>query len=130
MSQSSKRLSILLDSEINELYSPPSLTPEQRRHYFSLNDIELDSFNRFKDRYSKLYFVMLLGYFNIMIVITGIILYLYGVIVDHLAHDSLSDVLPVQRLLFQQQDISQLPLPYTPLLAYGLRYQVLTVELQ
>jgi len=69
MSQSSKRLSILLDSEINELYSPPSLTSEQRRHYFSLNDIELESFNRLKDRYSQLYFVMLLGYFKIKPVI-------------------------------------------------------------
>ncbi len=65
MSQSSKRLSILLESEINELYSPPSLTPEQRRHYFSLNYIELDSFNRLNDRYSQLYFVLLLGYFKI-----------------------------------------------------------------
>ena len=69
MSQSSKRLSILLDSEINELYSPPSLTSEQRRLYFSLNDIELDSFNRLKNRYSQLYFVLLLGYFKIKPVI-------------------------------------------------------------
>jgi len=69
MSQNSKRLSILLDSEINELYSPPSLTPEQSRHYFSLNDIELESFNRLKDRYSQLYFVLLLGYFKIKPVI-------------------------------------------------------------
>jgi len=69
MSQSSKRLSILLDSEINELYSPPCLTSEQRRHYFSLNDIELESFNRLKNRYSQLYFVMLLGYFKIKPVI-------------------------------------------------------------
>ena len=56
MSQSSKRLSILPDSEINELYSHPSLTSEQRRHYFSLNDIEFESFNRLKDRCSQLYF--------------------------------------------------------------------------
>ena len=69
MSQSSKRLSILLESEINELYSPPRLTSEQRRHYFSLNDIELDSFNRLNDRYSQLYFVLLLGYFKIKPVI-------------------------------------------------------------
>jgi len=69
MSQNSKRLSILLNSEINELYSPPSLTPEQSRHYFSLNDIELESFNRLQDRYSRLYFVLLLGYFKIKPVI-------------------------------------------------------------
>jgi len=69
MSQFSKRLSILLDSEINELYSPPSLTPEQSRHYFSLNDIELESFNRLQDRYSRVYFVLLLGYFKIKPVI-------------------------------------------------------------
>lgn len=71
MSQNSKRLSILLDSEINELYSPPSLTPEQSRHYFSLNDIELQSFNRLQDRYSRVYFVLLLGYFKIKPVITN-----------------------------------------------------------
>ena len=75
MSQSSKRLSILLESEINELYSPPSLSSEQRRHYFSLNDIELDSFNRFKDRYSQLYFVLLLGYFKIKPVILNFTFY-------------------------------------------------------
>jgi len=72
MSQSSKCLSILLESEINELYSHPSLTSEQRRHYFSLNDIELDSFIRFKDRYSQLYFVLLLGYFKIKPVILNL----------------------------------------------------------
>jgi hypothetical protein len=69
MSQNNKRLSILLDSEINELYSPPSLTPEQSRYYFSLNDIEVESFNRLQDRYSRVYFVLLLGYFKIKPVI-------------------------------------------------------------
>ena len=31
-----ERLQILIDSEINDLYSPPSFTLEERRFYFTL----------------------------------------------------------------------------------------------
>ena len=35
-----KRLQILIESEINDLYSPPCFTLEERRFYFALNDQE------------------------------------------------------------------------------------------
>ena len=65
MSQSSKRLSILLESEINDFYSPPTLTLEQQRLYFSLNDAEQNAFYALQDRHSSIYFVILLGYFKV-----------------------------------------------------------------
>lgn len=65
MSDSSKRLSILLDSEINDFYSPPTLTLEQQRLYFSLNDMEQETFHTLNDRHSSIYFVLLLGYFKV-----------------------------------------------------------------
>ncbi len=65
MKQQSKRLTILLDSEIQELYSPPTLSIEQKRLYFVLNDLEMAMFSAFRDRHVKIYFVILLGYFKI-----------------------------------------------------------------
>lgn len=35
-----KRLQILIESKINDLYSPPRFTLEERRFYFALNDKE------------------------------------------------------------------------------------------
>ena len=65
MSLSSKRLTILLDSEIKDLFGTPKLSIEEKRHYFSLNDLELDVFHSFRNNYNSVYFVLLLGYFKI-----------------------------------------------------------------
>ncbi len=35
-----KQLQILTESEINDLYSPPCFSLEERRFYFALNDLE------------------------------------------------------------------------------------------
>jgi len=64
MSRRSKRLSILLNSEITELYSPPKLSIEQQRVLFALNDNEMQVFQSMTDRHLKVYFVLLLGYFK------------------------------------------------------------------
>jgi hypothetical protein len=72
MSVKRRRRTILLDSEIGELYGAPQLTPEQKRHYFSLNDPESDALRSIRDRYTKVYFVLLLGYFKVKPVVLNL----------------------------------------------------------
>lgn len=62
---SSKRLTILHDSEINDLYGIPSLSLEEKRVSFALNDLEQDVINSIRDRNHKCYAIALLGYFKI-----------------------------------------------------------------
>ncbi|MCP5014113.1 MAG: DUF4158 domain-containing protein, partial [Ketobacter sp.] len=59
-----KRLQILIASEINDLYSPPSFTLEERRFYFALNDQEAKAANSIRNRAHRCFFVALLGYFK------------------------------------------------------------------
>ncbi|MEW5249619.1 DUF4158 domain-containing protein [Microbulbifer sp. 2201CG32-9] len=72
MSLKSKRRAILLDSEIQDLYGAPELTHEQKRYYFSLNDPEFDALRSIRDRYNRVYFVLLLGYFKVKPVVLNI----------------------------------------------------------
>lgn len=72
MSLKSKRRAILLDSEIQDLYGAPKLASEQKRYYFSLNDPELDAVRSIRDRYLRVYFVLLLGYFKVRPVVLSI----------------------------------------------------------
>jgi len=50
MSQRSKRRSILLESEISDLYSPPVFSIEQKRFFFALNDVEAVEIDSIIDR--------------------------------------------------------------------------------
>ncbi len=72
MSPKSKRRAVLLDSEIQDLYGAPKLAFEQKRYYFSLNDPELDALRSTRDRYNRVYFVLLLGYFKVKPVVLNI----------------------------------------------------------
>ena len=38
-----KRIQILSDAEVNELFSAPSFNEHDRRYFFSLNDAELQA---------------------------------------------------------------------------------------
>ena len=60
----SKGLSILLQPEIDDLYSPPRYTIEQQRYFFSLNDKELAVAKSIRKREHRCYFVAMLGYFK------------------------------------------------------------------
>jgi TnpA family transposase len=60
-----ERLTILHDSEINDLYGIPALSLEEKRISFALNDLEQDVINSIRDRYHKCYAIALLGYFKI-----------------------------------------------------------------
>ena len=55
---------MLVESEINELYSPPNFSLEERRFYFTLNDREAKVAKSIRRRAHKCYFVALLGYFK------------------------------------------------------------------
>lgn len=59
-----ERLQILIESEINDLYSPPCFTLEERRLYFSLSDKEAKVAKSIRNRARRCFFVALLGYFK------------------------------------------------------------------
>ena len=61
----SKRLTILHEAEINDLYGVPSLSLEEKRVSFALNDLEQDAIKSIRDRNHKCYAISLLGYFKI-----------------------------------------------------------------
>ena len=60
-----ERLTILHESEINDLYGVPSLSLEEKRVSFALNDLEQDVIKSIRDRNHKCYAIVLLGYFKI-----------------------------------------------------------------
>ncbi len=59
-----KRLSILSDAEIEELYSPPVFSESDRQFFFTLNDREWEIINRIRDRKHRVVTTVLLGYFK------------------------------------------------------------------
>lgn len=60
-----ERLTILHTAEINDLYGAPSLSLEEKRVSFALNDLELEVIDSIRDRKHKCYAIALLGYFKI-----------------------------------------------------------------
>ncbi len=61
MSMSSKRKTILLDSEIRDLFGAPKFTIDEKRVYFSLSDPEKEVLNSIHKRHNRVFFVLLLG---------------------------------------------------------------------
>jgi hypothetical protein len=62
----SKRLTIILnEAEVKDLYGVPSLSLEEKRVSFVLNDMEQDIIQSIRDRRHKCYAIALLGYFKI-----------------------------------------------------------------
>ena len=59
-----KRVKILSEAEIDELYSPPTFNPQDQRFFFSLNDVEIRAMQKVRERRNKCMFVVLLGYFK------------------------------------------------------------------
>ena len=59
-----KRLSILTEAEIEELYSPPVFSESDQRFFFALNDRELEEVNRIRDRKHQVVAIALLVYFK------------------------------------------------------------------
>ena len=61
----SKRLTILHEAEITDLYGIPKLSLEEKRVSFALNDPEQDVIKSIRARNHKCYAIALLGYFKI-----------------------------------------------------------------
>ena len=59
-----RRLKILTDSEIKELYGLPDFTPEEQEKYFSLSAKEDEMVRNLRSVASKVHFILLLGYFK------------------------------------------------------------------
>lgn len=59
-----KRLYLLSEAEIDELYSRPIFNQEERRLYFDLNRNELDALEQLTTTKTRLYFILQLGYFK------------------------------------------------------------------
>jgi len=64
MKFSGKRLNILTQAEIGNLYSLPKFTHEERLVYFFLNHAEKEIVDTHRSYQSKLYFILQLGYFK------------------------------------------------------------------
>ncbi len=59
-----KRLSILTEVEIEELYSPPVFSESDQRFFFILNDRELEAISRIREIKHRVVAIVLLGYFK------------------------------------------------------------------
>lgn len=60
----SKRISILTEAEINELYAIPRFSQVEREEYFSLDDDILKEIRRMRKLAPPLYLILLIGYFR------------------------------------------------------------------
>ena len=59
-----KRLYLLSEAEIDELYARPIFNQEERVLYFDLNKAELDALGQLTTTKTRLYFILQLGYFK------------------------------------------------------------------
>lgn len=59
-----KRLTILSDAEIKFYYEPKTFAPDEQQYYFTLDSHEENIVNNIGSTSSKLYFILLLGYFK------------------------------------------------------------------
>ncbi|MFU7598309.1 DUF4158 domain-containing protein [Legionella pneumophila] len=59
-----KRLYLLSEAEIDELYARPIFNQEERGLYFDLNKAELDALEHLTTTKTRLYFILQLGYFK------------------------------------------------------------------
>jgi hypothetical protein len=59
-----KRLYILSEAEIADLYSRPDFNANERELYFNMNQIELDALNQYSAIKTKIYFILQLAYFK------------------------------------------------------------------
>ena len=67
-----RRIKILTEAEIAELFSPPVLNLHDQRFFFALNDAELAESKRIRERDQRCMFVVLLGYFKVKPIIPAI----------------------------------------------------------
>lgn len=59
-----KRISLLSETEINDLYARPDFNQHERTLYFSINEVERDVLNHYSNVRTRVYFILQLGYFK------------------------------------------------------------------
>jgi TnpA family transposase len=59
-----KRIDLLSQAEIDDLYEQPALNDEERLLYFTLNEMELSAAQKYLHVRTRLYFILQLGYFK------------------------------------------------------------------
>ncbi len=59
-----KRIQLLTDTEISDLYDRPCFNPDEREDFFFLNQSEEEVLNQYKNIRTKVYFILQLGYFK------------------------------------------------------------------
>ena len=59
-----KRIYILSEAEIADIYSRPEFSSAERELYFAMNPIELDALNQYSAAKTRIYFILQLAYFK------------------------------------------------------------------
>lgn len=59
-----KRISLLSETEINDLYARPDFNHHERMLYFSINELERNVLNHYSNVRTRVYFILQLGYFK------------------------------------------------------------------
>lgn len=59
-----KHLHILSKEEIEQLYALPAFDPDERPLYFGLNEREMLAIESMRGHFSKVFFILQLGYFK------------------------------------------------------------------
>lgn len=61
---STKRIQLLSNTEVDELYAKPAFNAHEQRLYFTLNPSERDALRQFSNTKTRIYFILQLGYFK------------------------------------------------------------------
>lgn len=59
-----KRIYLLSESEISDLYARPDFNSDERELYFSMGSQELEALNNYATTKTRAYFILQLGYFK------------------------------------------------------------------
>lgn len=59
-----KRIQLLTDAEVSDLYDRPDFTSEERELFFTLNPVEQQALNQYHNTRTRMYFILQLGYFR------------------------------------------------------------------
>lgn len=59
-----KRISLLSETEISDLYARPDFNHHERTLYFSINELERNVLNHYSNVRTRVYFILQLGYFK------------------------------------------------------------------
>ena len=97
-----KRIQILSESEINELYALPNFSRTEREDYFSLDNETKKLVNGLRRLETRAYFILLLGYFRARPIIFNFSFF-----------DVTGDLEYIQKQYFDGQDISTVDLSPT-----------------